>query len=90
MAAQVALKRQQAAEDAMVLNMRAVTTGEEGPYLPQGPIVGLPHDIQGGQETNAQKRIRGWFQSKTFRFDKKEKKRGICPATSAKGVGGLY
>ena len=59
MAAQVALKRQQAAEDAMVLNMRAVTTGEEGPYLPQGPIVGLPHDIQGGQETNAERRIRG-------------------------------
>ena len=59
MAAQVALKRQQAAEDAIVLNMRAVTTGDEGPYLPQGPIVGLPHNIQGGQETNAERRIRG-------------------------------
>ena len=74
MAAQVALKRQQAAEDAMVLNMRAVTTGEEGPYLPQGPIVGLPHDIQGGQETNAERRIRGWFQSETFCLDKKQER----------------
>ena len=59
MAAQVALKRQQAAEDAIALNMRAVTTGEEGPFLPQGPIVGLPHSQGGGQETNAERRIRG-------------------------------
>ena len=71
MAAQVALKRQQAAEDAIVLNMRAVTTGDEGPYLPQGPIVGLPHNIQGGQETNAERRIRGRFHSKLFWLKKK-------------------
>ena len=73
MAAQVALKRQQAAEDAIVLNMRAVTTGDEGPYLPQGPIVGLPHNIQGGQETNAERRIRGrLFDSKSFCLWSKE------------------
>ena len=40
---QVALKRQQAAEDAIALGLRAVTTGEPRVALPQGPIVGRPH-----------------------------------------------
>ncbi|KAL7648655.1 UNVERIFIED_CONTAM: hypothetical protein RMT77_000562 [Armadillidium vulgare] len=42
MAAQVALKRQQAAEDALALSFRVATTGDSNPYLPQGPIFGLP------------------------------------------------
>ncbi|XP_066993569.2 doublesex- and mab-3-related transcription factor A2 [Anabrus simplex] len=41
MAAQVALKRQQAAEDAIALGLVAVTTGAEYGYLPQGPIFGM-------------------------------------------------
>ena len=62
MAAQVALKRQQAAEDTIALNMRVVATGDDLPHLPQGPIIGLPHgggrgDM--GQETNAERRVRG-------------------------------
>ena len=62
MAAQVALKRQQAAEDAIALSMRVVATGDHAPHLPQGPIVGLPHGGGRGdmvQETNAERRIRG-------------------------------
>ena len=77
MAAQVALKRQQAAEDAMVLNMRVEATGDHIPYLPQGPIVGLPHGVVRGdmaQETNAERRTRGiarnlFFFFKIGRFD---------------------
>ncbi|GAB6033653.1 hypothetical protein CHUAL_013715 [Chamberlinius hualienensis] len=42
MAAQVALKRQQAAEDAIALGLRAVATGTNFGYLPPGPIFGLP------------------------------------------------
>ena len=61
----VALKRQQAAEDAIALNMRALATGEEVGHLPQGPIVGIgqvapPRGV--GvlcQESNAERRIRG-------------------------------
>uniref|UniRef100_T1J9X2 DM domain-containing protein n=1 Tax=Strigamia maritima TaxID=126957 RepID=T1J9X2_STRMM len=41
MAAQVALKRQQAAEDAIAIGLRAVTTGTSYSYLPPGPIFGL-------------------------------------------------
>ncbi|XP_049954979.1 doublesex- and mab-3-related transcription factor A2-like [Schistocerca serialis cubense] len=41
MAAQVALKRQQAAEDAIALGLVAVTTGAEYGFLPQGPIFGM-------------------------------------------------
>ena len=37
---QVALKRQQAAEDAIALGLRAVATGDHRVALPQGPIVG--------------------------------------------------
>ena len=37
---QVALKRQQAAEDAIALGLRAVATGDHRSALPQGPIVG--------------------------------------------------
>ena len=40
---QVALKRQQAAEDAIALGLRAVATGDHRSALPQGPIVGLVH-----------------------------------------------
>ncbi|XP_042866811.1 doublesex and mab-3 related transcription factor 3, truncated-like isoform X2 [Penaeus japonicus] len=42
MAAQVALKRQQAAEDAIALTLRVAATGTTCPFLPQGPIYGLP------------------------------------------------
>ncbi|XP_063843825.1 doublesex and mab-3 related transcription factor 3, truncated-like isoform X2 [Scylla paramamosain] len=42
MAAQVALKRQQAAEDAIAISFRVAATGTACPYLPQGPIFGLP------------------------------------------------
>ena len=56
MAAQVALKRQQAAEDAIAIGLRAVATGEPGAGLPQGPIVGLPRGQE--RESNAERRIR--------------------------------
>ena len=36
----MALKRQQAAEDAIALGLRAVATGDHRVALPQGPIVG--------------------------------------------------
>ncbi|CAN8010826.1 unnamed protein product, partial [Ixodes pacificus] len=39
---QVALKRQQAAEDAIAMGLRAVATGTSLPFLPPGPIFGLP------------------------------------------------
>ncbi|KAG7165105.1 doublesex- and mab-3-related transcription factor A2-like isoform X2 [Homarus americanus] len=42
MAAQVALKRQQAAEDAIAMTFRVAATGTTCPFLPQGPIFGLP------------------------------------------------
>ncbi|CAH0380957.1 unnamed protein product [Bemisia tabaci] len=41
MAAQVALKRQQAAEDAIALGLAAVSTGAQYGYLPPGPIFGM-------------------------------------------------
>ncbi|CAG0879323.1 unnamed protein product [Cyprideis torosa] len=41
MAAQVALKRQQAAEDAIAIGIRSVVTGESLGFLPPGPILGL-------------------------------------------------
>nr|XP_046915729.1 uncharacterized protein DDB_G0275275-like [Dermatophagoides farinae] len=43
MAAQVALKRRQAAEDAIAIGLRAMATGAQAVngYLPQGPIFGL-------------------------------------------------
>ncbi|GAU95979.1 hypothetical protein RvY_07493 [Ramazzottius varieornatus] len=40
MAQQVALKRQQAAEDAIAIGLRAVTSGKNLGYLPPGPIFG--------------------------------------------------
>lgn len=40
MAAQVALKRQQAAEDAIILGLRACSPSGPYNYLPQGPIFG--------------------------------------------------
>ena len=57
---QVALKRQQAAEDALALNMRSVASGENIHQLPEGPIIGLP--CPGGvkhNESNAERRIKG-------------------------------
>ncbi|KAA0201831.1 hypothetical protein HAZT_HAZT001860 [Hyalella azteca] len=42
MAAQVALKRQQAAEDALALTFRVAATGSSYNFLPPGPIFGLP------------------------------------------------
>ncbi|KAL0270441.1 UNVERIFIED_CONTAM: hypothetical protein PYX00_007854 [Menopon gallinae] len=41
MAKQVALKRQQAAEDAIALGLATVATGKQFGYLPQGPIFGF-------------------------------------------------
>jgi hypothetical protein len=38
---QVALKRQQAAEDAIALGLTAVATGTQYGYLPPGPIFGM-------------------------------------------------
>jgi hypothetical protein len=41
----VALKRQQAAEDAIALGLRAMTTGQQFGYLPPGPVfVGVSDD----------------------------------------------
>lgn len=40
MAAQVALKRQQAAEDAIIMGLRACSPDGHYGYLPQGPIFG--------------------------------------------------
>ncbi len=60
MAAQVALKRQQAAEDAIALGIRAMATGEHRNFLPAGPILGLPIAMQHTQEhSNADRRIAG-------------------------------
>ena len=56
---QVALKRQQAAEDALALNMRSVASGEAVLALPEGPIVGLPCSGVRAPETNAERRIKG-------------------------------
>ena len=59
---QVALKRQQAAEDALALNMRSVASGENIQQLPEGPIIGLPGLACGGgkhNESNAERRIKG-------------------------------
>merc|ERR1712008_379355 len=59
MAAQVALKRQQAAEDAIALGIRVMATGESFNYLPAGPILGLPLAMQAQeQHSNADRRIR--------------------------------
>lgn len=38
---QVALKRQQAAEDAIALGLAAVATGTQYGFLPPGPIFGM-------------------------------------------------
>ena len=59
MAAQVALKRQQAAEDAIAIGFRAVAGGSDGltACLPPGPIVGLPR-LPEARESNAERRIR--------------------------------
>ena len=56
---QVALKRQQAAEDALALNMRSVASGEAIQHLPEGPIIGLPCGAVKHTETNAERRIKG-------------------------------
>lgn len=40
MAAQVALKRQQAAEDAIAVGLRVAATGCPLGYLPEGPVFG--------------------------------------------------
>ena len=56
---QVALKRQQAAEDAIALGIRVMATGEHYNYLPQGPILGLPLAMQHNEHSNAERRIKG-------------------------------
>ncbi|KDR14494.1 Doublesex- and mab-3-related transcription factor A2, partial [Zootermopsis nevadensis] len=58
MAAQVALKRQQAAEDAIALGLTAVATGTQFGYLPPGPIFGMAitapkSQDQGGSVTDS-------------------------------------
>lgn len=57
MAAQVALKRRQAAEDAIAIGLRAMATGGPlGTYLPQGPIFGL--EITEPEVTGANKKMK--------------------------------
>ena len=58
---QVALKRQQAAEDAIALGIRAMATGESRHFLPPGPIIGLSIAMQqqSQEHSNAERRIRG-------------------------------
>lgn len=56
MAAQVALKRQQAAEDAIAIGLRAVATGTPLSYLPPGPIFGLPVDTQAAKRERQAKK----------------------------------
>ena len=60
---QVALKRQQAAEDAIALGIRAMATGESSlQFLPPGPIIGLSIAMQqqsSQEHSNADRRIRG-------------------------------
>jgi len=46
----VALKRQQATEDAIALGLRSVASGTRMPFLPPGPIYG-------GTNTNDSKRV---------------------------------
>ncbi|XP_063230523.1 doublesex- and mab-3-related transcription factor A2 [Bacillus rossius redtenbacheri] len=57
MAAQVALKRQQAQEDAIALRLEAVRTGAQYGYLPPGPIYGMtitgPEDSRRREEAAA-------------------------------------
>ena len=55
----MALKRQQAAEDAIALGIRVMATGEHFNYLPQGPILGLPLAMQHNEHSNAERRIKG-------------------------------
>ncbi|CAG0914099.1 unnamed protein product [Notodromas monacha] len=52
MAAQVALKRQQAAEDAIAIGLRAVATGASAGYLPPGPIFGMSVTSPKPEEAN--------------------------------------
>ncbi|XP_042895074.1 doublesex- and mab-3-related transcription factor dmd-4 [Parasteatoda tepidariorum] len=58
MAAQVALKRQQAAEDAIAIGLRAVATGTPLSYLPPGPIFGLPMDANKNLKEQMQRQAR--------------------------------
>ena len=57
----MALKRQQAAEDAIALGIRAMATGESRQFLPPGPIIGLSIAMQqqSQEHSNAERRIRG-------------------------------
>ena len=57
----MALKRQQAAEDAIALGIRVMATGEHYNYLPPGPILGLPLAMQSQEHSNAERRIRGMY-----------------------------
>ena len=57
------MKRQQAAEDAIALGIRAMATGEHYNYLPPGPILGLPLAMQSQEHSNAERRIRGRIKS---------------------------
>ncbi|XP_076371617.1 doublesex and mab-3 related transcription factor 3, truncated-like [Tachypleus tridentatus] len=60
MAAQVALKRQQAAEDAIALGLRTVATGNSIHCFPAGPILGLSVT-----ETSGDNRVSGTDHNKT-------------------------
>ena len=60
------MKRQQAAEDAIALGIRAMATGEHYNYLPPGPILGLPLAMQSQEHSNAERRIRGRIQNSFY------------------------
>ena len=60
------MKRQQAAEDAIALGIRAMATGEHYNYLPPGPILGLPLAMQSQEHSNAERRIRGGVKSSFY------------------------
>ncbi|CAM1297926.1 DMRT3 (predicted) [Pycnogonum litorale] len=57
MAAQVALKRQQAAEDAIAVGLRAATTGCPLGYLPEGPVFGEWVGENGGRKEQRKERV---------------------------------
>jgi doublesex- and mab-3-related transcription factor 4/5 len=74
MAAQVALKRKQAAEDAIALGLRVVS-GQSIDHLPQGPVWNFGADTNtadedetDGDQNNNQLESRGCYFQQNFQF----------------------